>query len=473
MTPSLPPGPRAPSIVQLAHMAMDPYGSLEGYRARYGDMFTLRWPGQPPMVLVSEPTAVRQLVTGGYDDFLRFADGVSFLIGDHSVILQDGEPHKETRKLMMPPFHGERMRVYGADMAAITDQTLAQWPDGETRSFHKEVQDITLKVILRCVFGVTEEQRLGHLERLFLEYVDAMMSPWFYAATLVISGRRVRDLMRARGAHMRHHPDRPPSRLPFQSVADRLGAIDAMLLDEIARCRRLSDAERSARSDVLSLLVTARYADGSSMSDEALRDHLVTLLIGGHETTATSLAWAVHCALGHPGTLERMRAEVDSVMGDGFDSARIKQLSYISAVASESMRLYPIATGVGRKLKRDLPLAGWTLPAGIIVSPSIYLTQRDPRVWEDPTAFRPERFLSGKASVYEFFPFGAGVWKCLGAQFAEYEMRVVLARLVAQLEVERAPGPATKPVQRGFTVAPSEGLPVRVRRRRQARERAA
>ena len=191
----------------------------------------------------------------------------------------------------------------------------------------------------------------------------------------------------------------------------------------------------------------------------------MTLLVGGHETTATSLAWALACALQNPGTIEQMRDEVDRVFCDGFDPTKVKQLSYIAAVANESMRLFPIATAVTRILKRERTFCGYTLPAGTRIAPCIYLTQRDARLWPEPERFRPERFLDGKASVYEFFPFGAGVWRCLGAQFAEYEMRVVLARIVARVDLTLAPGVAVKPQQRGFTVAPSNGVPVRVQRR--------
>jgi cytochrome P450 len=168
-----------------------------------------------------------------------------------------------------------------------------------------------------------------------------------------------------------------------------------------------------------------------------------------------------------------MRAEAERVFADGFDPTKVKQLSYVGAVVSESMRLHPVATAITRQLKRDLSVAGYLLPAGTLVSPCIVLVQRDPRLWPEPLQFRPERFVAAKASVYEFFPFGAGVWKCLGAQFAEYEMRVVLARLVQRTELALDGGGRLKPVQRGFTVAPSNGLPVRVHLRRQNLDRAA
>lgn len=471
MTPSLPPGPRLPPALQLVRMSTDPYGFLADCRARYGELFTLRLPGGRPQVFVSEPAAVRTLTTGGYDDFLRDAEAIRFILGDHAVIFQQDAAHKETRRLMMPPFHGERMRAYGQDMAAIADDVIGAWRDGDERVLHKELQEVTLRVILRSVFGITEGPRTVELGRLIVEWLDAMMTPWFYGAALAFTGARVRDFLRYLAARKRGGggdtaSDAALSRWPIQKVADRLGAIDAILFDEIARCRALSDGERARRQDILALLVAARYDDGSGLDDDALRDHLMTLLIGGHETTATSLAWALGCALQHPGGYARMQEEVDRVFAGGFDPAKVKQLAYVGAVANESMRLYPIATAVTRIAKRDLELGGFTIPAGTRVSPCIYLTQRDARIWPDPEAFRPERFLDAKASVYEFFPFGAGVWRCLGAQFAEYEMRVVLARVVASVDLALAPGVTVKPVQRGFTVAPADGVPVRVQRRR-------
>jgi cytochrome P450 len=269
--------------------------------------------------------------------------------------------------------------------------------------------------------------------------------------------------LRARGGPVRRG-ERPPSDLPLLAVADRLGAIDRLLFIEIERCRSLPEEVRAARADILSMLVAARYDDGTGLSDDELRDQLMTLLIAGHETTATSLSWAVDCALGAPGTIERMQREIDEVMGDGFDPAKVKLLTYVSAVVNETMRLRPIAIMVMRRLKSELRIGGRALAAGTAVAPCLYLVQRDPRVWADPAMFRPERFLDGKPSIHEFFPFGAGVWRCLGAQFAEYEMRVVLARLLASVDLVAMPGTRARPMQRGVTVAPS-GLEVRARSR--------
>jgi cytochrome P450 len=459
------PGSKAPSILQLARMSQDPHGYLREQHRLYGDVFTVRLPGQHVVTVVANPDGVRALTTGGYDEIARNAEGIRFIMGDQAIIFQQDAQHKETRKLMTPPFLGERMRAYGIEMQGLADAVLSRFADGDHRVLHKDMQEITLSVILRCIFGITDEQRMQQLREDIVGYLDGVLTPWFYAATLILSGARVRDFLRRRGRRMLT-PGRTPSRWPVQSVADRLGAIDAVLFDEIARRRRLSAEELGQRQDILSMLVAARYDDGTGFSDEELRDQLMILLIGGHETTATTLCWALYCALTHPGTIEKMRAEVQSVMGDGFDAGKIKQLNYIGAVSSESARLYPVAWGIPRQLKKELRVAGRVLPAGTLCSVSVFHTQRDPRVWEAPDEFRPERFVTGKASIYTFFPFGAGVWRCLGAQFAEYEMRVVLARIVQTLDLTLAPSMPIRPLMRGFTMAPSEGLPVRVQRRR-------
>jgi cytochrome P450 len=467
--PHLPPGPTESRLLQLFHASSDPYAYLEKCQRQYGDVFTLRWPGQAPLVFVAEPAAVRTLVTGGYGELARNGDALRFMLGDRSLIFQQGEEHKETRKLLAPPFHGDRMRAYGAAMARAADEVLASWGDGEERTINRDFQEIALRVIVRCIFGDSDAERLADLGRHFVEYVDRMFTPSFYASSLVLGGRRMRKLLLRLGEPVRRG-NRAPSDLPLLRVADRLGAIDRILFEEIARYRALSDAELAERPELLAMLMAIRYADGSQLTDEALRDQLMTLLLGGHETTATALAWAIDCALRNPGTLERMRAEVTHVMDGGFDPTKIKQLGYIGAVISESMRLRPIATAIPRQLAVETTVCGYALPAGTLVQPCLYLVQRDPRVWPDESAaFRPERFLDKKPSVYEYFPFGAGVWRCIGAQFAEYEMRVVLARLVAQLDLEAVAGIETRPMQRGFTISPSNGVPVRVRLRRAVR----
>jgi len=456
----LPNGPMAPAIVQSARMLMDPHGWMEQCHRRYGDVFTVRISGRPPVVMVSEPEAVRWILTQGYGEMTRYAEEARYMLGDHSILLQQDEVHECARKVVATPFHGDAMRAYAADIARTTDEQIAGWRNGEQRQLHAELEDISLRVILRCVFGISEEQRLTTLRDLILEYLHVMMSPTVFAATLLLTGHRVRAMVRKRmqgGRRPRWLPSGPWSR-----AARCLAAIEDILATEVRACRSSSHLGLPPRHDILSWLANGHFGDHGETSDEIVRDHLLTLLLAGYETTATALAWAVHCMIGHPSTWERAREEVRAVMPNGFDPRRVKELSYISAIVSESMRLYPIASQVTRQLKVDATLAGHRLPAGTFVCPSIYLVQRDPRVWHAPDEFRPERFLSGRAPIYRFFPFGAGVWRCVGAQFAEHEMRTVLARLVAQVELEQAPDVRIRPVQHGITVAPSDGLPCTV-----------
>src|SRR6185437_12769564 len=199
----LPPGPKGPALAQLVELSTNPYAFYERCHARYGDAFTMRLPGQDPLVVVSEPSSLRSLVTSGYGDLARVADGLKFLLGDHSLLFLHDDTHKETRKLMSPPFQGERMRAYGADMGGITDDLIARYTAGERRLFHQDMQSVTLRVILRCVFGMTEAGRIGELGRHITGYVEEMMTPWFYGATLLLSGQRVRDVLHTRGEAVR------------------------------------------------------------------------------------------------------------------------------------------------------------------------------------------------------------------------------------------------------------------------------
>jgi cytochrome P450 len=446
--------------MQAMQFVQGPHDFMERCQARYGDVFTMRLPGRPPVVVVSEPEAVRWLVSSGYDELMRSAEEARYILGDHSVLFQHDAQHRQTRKLLLPPFHGDRMRAYGPQMAEIADARIREWRVGSRYTLCAEMEKISLQVIFRCVFGISEPQQLAQLSTLILQYLASMLAPWMYASTLLFTGLGVRRFLRAgigrKGDRRRFWPRRP-----LQSLSDCLGSIEAILLDQIVRCRRLPAEELAQRTDILSMLVAARFDDGSALSDEVLRDHLLTLLLAAYETTAATLAWTLYGLMRHPATMERARAEVHE---NGFEPARSKNPAYIGAAINESMRLYPISTMVSRELKHETSLAGRPLPAGTIVSPCTYLVHRDARAWEQPTAFLPERFLSGKASVYQFLPFGAGVWRCLGAQFAEYQMRVVLARLVAQADFEIEPRTQIRPVLRGIIVAPSEGLPVRVTR---------
>lgn len=460
----LPPGPRRPAVFQLASYVSQPFQHFDSLYERFGDVFTIRLPGTGSQVVVGSQAGLKQLVTGSYETFEREANTLRFLLGGNALIFMDGLRHRQMRNLMTPPFQGDRMRSYGPIMAEVTDHVLAARDHQRALPIQPDMQDITLRVILHCVFGLREGPRFERMRKLLTTFLNGMFDPFTYSASLLLSGTRVLNGLERLGDAQRHAPtDAPPkaSELPILRVADALGAIDAVLFEEIERCRQT----REERVDILSLLASARDESGNGLSRSELRDQLIMLLVAGHETTANSLCWGLYHLAQRPDVVAEIRSEQTRVFGTGFDAQRVRDLTYLGAVVQETLRLTPIALGVARKLKQELTIEGHTLPAGTVVVPCNYLAQRDPRVWEAPRRFDPTRFLGKKPPVSAHFPFGLGVWRCLGAAFAEYEMRVVLSRLLAHYDVELAPEERGRPLLKGVTIAPATGLVVRLRPR--------
>jgi cytochrome P450 family 110 len=470
MTTSLPPGPRSPAAVQLVRWTRQPLELLEECERRYGDAFTLRLPGYPPIVLVSAPAAVREVFTAGADDVHAGEANklLEVVLGRHSLLLLDGAAHLRERKLMMPPFHGDRMRAYGATMREVTDRMIDGWPEGTPFAVHPPMQDITLDVILHTVFGVDEGPRKAHLRALLVALLATGSSAWFYAASLALRPDQLRAVL-ATGTEPLRLGGREVdiSRwVPWREAARMNKAVDEALFAEIARAR----AETRDRSDVLAMLVAARDEGGAPLSDQHLRDELITLLLAGHDTTATSLAWAFRQVLDRPDVLARVRAEVATAAGpDGrLEPERVVALPYLDATIKESLRVCPIIPIVVRKATRALTAGGVTVPEGVLVGPAIHLTHRRRDVWGDPEAFRPERFLERKFDPYEFYPFGGGTRRCLGMAFALYEMRIVLAEVLHRATLRLAPASSLRRARRGVTIAPADGVPVVLEARRPA-----
>lgn len=449
-------------IGNLVQIAREPYRFLDDLRRRGGELAELRMAGMPTVLVCSEPETVRQLLTGSYDQFERHAGGVELFVDPLALILTDDDHHRQRRKLLNPAFNAESVRAFGPTMLEIADRVLDGLPLGATFPLIGPMQDITMRVILRCLFGVAEGPRFEELRALVIEYLQMVFGPDMVALGAVLTPTRAHAALtrlsrRARAAA----PNAPftPSRLPVQRIADRLGRIHALLEAEIDRC--LAEGPET-RGDVLALMLRARFADGQPMSREELLAQLLMLVIGGYETTSLSLCWAVHCLVQHPGALARVRAEVAQVMQGGFDPARVRDLHFLGAAIAESMRLYPIGIGVSRRLRKPMRLLGRDLSAGTVIMLSVYLIQRHPSLWSEPDAFKPERMLDRKPSATVHFPFGGGVWRCLGAAFAEHEMRIVLARLFTRFVVEADPEHKIHAQQKGITAGPSGGLPVRV-----------
>ncbi len=437
--PALPAGPTEPAIVQTVEWMLRPTRYLERAFRRYGETFTMRLAGIDPFVLFSDPDAVKDIFTGPPEQLYAGQANVVLepVLGQSSVLLLDGPRHMSQRRLLLPPFHGQRMRAYGATMRDATLRSIARWPRGQTFAVHPYTQGITLDVILRTVFGVDEGAAMHELSERLTYLLERLANPiWLLRPVQIDLG-----------------PYSPGGRL-----ARALESIDALLFSLIRERRR---QPREDREDVLSMLLDARHEDGAPMGDQELRDELLTLLVAGHETTATSLAWAMHHLLQSPEAMERAVAEVDEAFGGGeVDPDRVRELAWIDAVCKETLRLTPVVPLVGRRLQAPMRFGSTELPAGVIAVPAIYLVHHNPRVWPDPHRFDPARFLHAKPSPYAFFPFGGGVRRCIGMAFALYEMQVVLATALSRVRLRPAPGRRVKLVRRSITFAPSERMPL-------------
>jgi cytochrome P450 len=416
---ALPAGPTEAPAIQTARWLARPIAFMESCRRRYGDTFSVMFQGfKTPLVMVSSPEVLRAL-------YAERAHGLppgrtvtlGPLVGARSLLLLEGAEHLSRRRVMLPPFHGDRMRAYEPVVLEATERELDAWPVGSEFPVHPSMQAITLEVILRAVFGVSER---GPLHEALRDLLTATVSRELQVS--VLFGRRK----------------------PLERLQEMAEEIDARLLEEIAARRR------SPGSDICSLLVQARFEDGSAMSAREVRDQLMTLLLAGHETTATGLAWTLDLLTRHPDVLTRARTGGEE---------------YLRAVVAESLRLRPVVPLAGRRLVTDLVADGVSIPAGTDVTPAIWLAHTRPQSYPDPYAFRPERFLGRPPSTYTWIPYGGGVRRCLGAAFAEMEMRVVLATILRRFDLRAASRRPERVARRNVTFSPRHGTRVIVARR--------
>jgi cytochrome P450 len=423
---TLPPGPKAPAAFQTSMVVARPISFFERCRQRFGGTFTVRALRLGELVFISDPPSLKSLFAADRQNTIAPGRNVVLtpVLGPRSVLLLEGEEHLRRRKVMLPPFHGERMRAYEGVMEEATSREIASWPFGQPFPLHPGMQRITLEVILRAVFGVEDDERRQALRENLVAILATTRSPRAIGLTI----GRLR-------------------RLPaYRRVEQMLADTDEALLAEIAE--RRADPELERREDILSLLVAARFEDGSAMSDAELRDQLMTLLMAGHETTATALAWAFDLLFRAPQKLERLRAEI----AEGGHE-------YLDAVIEETLRVRPVVPFVGRKLQLPTELGGYELPEGTVVMPAIYLTHTREDVYADAYAFKPERFLDGGPETYSWIPFGGGTRRCIGGAFAQFEMRVVLRTVLGQAELRPAKAQPEPIVRRNVTLSPRNGTP--------------
>jgi cytochrome P450 family 135 len=407
----LPPGPRLPRLVQTLWLGWRPVSLQQRCQRRFGDCFTLRFVGQlGTTVYIADPAAVKAVFTG--DPKVFRAGQATFrvgsqannavlepLLGQHSVALQDGQPHLRRRRLMLPLFHGERIQRQTETIREIARRELERWPKHQPFPLGPRLQAITLEVMMRAVFGIEGVARLRELELLVSRPTKIIVGS--RAAMLPFSGRF-------------------PGRTrwgPWARLQRAIDSLDEVLFEEIRRRRH--DPGTANRDDVLSMLLQARDEDGDGMTDAELRDQLVTLLLAGHETTATSASAAVELLLRHPEALNKLDQDLTS-----------GGTAYLDAVIKETLRLRPTIVTVGRRLTAPVTMNGYRLPAGINVSPAIQLLHRRPDIYPTPEAFRPERFLEQPPDAYQWIPFGGGTHRCIGASLAMLELRIIVSTIL-------------------------------------------
>jgi cytochrome P450 len=429
MRRALPPGPRLPKTVQTIGWWTRSGPFFERCRARYGKRFTVRLLSSPPFVHLSDPDEVKEVFKAP-PEVLHPGEGAAVLepiVGTYSLILLDEGAHLSQRKLMLPAFHGEKMQRLSGLMAEVAEREVAGWPRDDTVVLHPRLQALTLEIILRAVFGLDPGPRL--------------------------------DALRERLTGVLEVGESPASMLPFLQRGRRWSAFERerdeadALLFELIDERRRDDGERD---DVLAMLLEARHEDGSPMSPRELRDELMTLLVAGHETTASELAWAFERLVRTPRVMRRLTEEIDSGDDDG----------YLTATVQETLRRRPVLQlAAPRLVKQPIRIGGFEYPTGVCLAANGYLIHHDPAIYPDPYAFRPERFLDEQPGTYTWIPFGGGRRRCLGASFAMLEMKIVLRAVLARSEIAPDGDRLERTRRRSITVSPRAGARTVLRRR--------
>jgi cytochrome P450 len=429
MRANLPPGPSYPSAIQAVGFWTRPLAYLEQCRERYGKRFTLRLPFVPPFVMLTDPDDVKQVFTAPPDVLWpgRGARILEPIVGTNSVILLDESAHMEQRKLMLPAFHGERMELLTDLLTEVTAEEVAALPRDTPVQLHPRMQELTLKVILRAVFGLQPGERFDRL----MAGLQEMLA--FGDKPISLSPPK---------------PDTLPAKIaervgPFATFVGLRERVDAILFELIRERRAAGDGG----NDVLAMLLEARHDDGTPMSEEEIRDELLTLLVAGHETTASSLAWTFEQLNANPAALDRLREEIDA--GDD---------AYLTATIYETLRHRPVLPNAAPRLVvKPIEIGGWRYEPECSLVCNGYLIHHDPDIYPDPYAFRPERFLDEQPGTYTWIPFGGGRRRCLGASFAMLEMKIVLRAVIGSCELRAADTPGEPARRRNITIRPGAG----------------
>ncbi len=418
---------------------VDPLGFQERCSRKYGDIFTMQLGGIGSLVVIGNPQAIQDIFS--QDSKFDMGRGNALaepLLGQNSLMLMDGERHRRERKLLMPPFHGERLYAYAKQICLITEQVASQWQVGQTFVARTTMQKISLEVIIQIVFGLSEGERYQQLKPLLTDWINMTDSP------LRSSMLFFRFLQKDWGAWT-----------PWGRMKQRQHQIHNLLQEEIEE-RRTRRNEEGA--DILSLMMAARDESGQAMTNEELRDELLSILFAGHETTATTLAWAFYQIHRQPDVREKLLQELDS-LEENSSPMEIAQLPYLSAVCKETLRMYPVLPGIFPRItKSPVNIARYLFDTETILLPTIYLVHYREDLYPNAQQFKPERFIERQYAPSEYFPFGGGSRRCLGYALAQLEMSLVLATILSKYQLTLAEDKPVKLQRRGFTLAPKGGV---------------
>jgi cytochrome P450 family 110 len=449
----LPDGPKTNRLIQLIQWIADPLTYMDTCVKKYGDIFTTRWGQLEPFVMLCHPQAIQEMLnSNAFDALGRLNNILKPLLGEQSIIILSGERHKRQRQLLMPPFHGERMRNYGQQICDIALDVASKWTVDRPFVARTAMQEVTMRVILQAVFGLDDGPRLQELKPLLASVVDMISSP--LRSSILFFGWMQQDW---------------GSWSPWGRMKQRQRKVYELIYAEIAERRQQPDTNRT---DILSLMMAARDENGEPMTNEELRDELMTLLFAGHETTATALAWAFYWIHSLPSVRQKLLQELDS-LGENPDPMEIFRLPYLSAVCQETLRIYPVGMlTFPRVVKSPVELMGHQLEPGTVVVGSIYLTHRREDLYPEPLQFKPERFLEKQFSPYEYLPFGGGSRRCIGMALAQLEMKLVLAHILRNFDLALTENKPVQAKRRGVTLGPAGGVRMVMTGRRMRQQKA-
>jgi cytochrome P450 family 110 len=429
--------------LQLWEWILKPIDYLHKCDRECGDTFSVKvFDGA---IFTSNPQAIQQILTSDTKQLSAPGSRNQILkpfLGNRGVILLDGKEHRQRRQLLMPAFHGDKIRSYADLIQQITQDLVGQWQVGENINIREQMQSISLSVILQTVFGLYQGERYDRIRQKLIEVISLIESP--LNSSFLFLPMLQQDL----GAWS-----------PWGKFLRNRAELDKLIYQEITERRQ---NHQSDRTDILTLLIGSQDAEGNGMSDVELRDELMTLLFAGHETTATALAWAIYWINYLPEVKEKLLAEI-TTLDTAADSITISRLPYLNAVCSETLRIYPVGMlTFPRIVNESFSLQGYDLEPGTMVSGCIYLTHHREDLYPEPHLFKPERFLERQFSPYEYFPFGGGIRRCIGMALAQLELKLVLVEVLKNCQLNLTDKLPIQPTRRGVTLGPNGGVNAQV-----------